>query len=326
MKTTASIVMGALLLAGGVAAQQPINEKWATAPTGEVIIDNMAGSVRVVGWSRNEVQVAGRLGRDARRLEFREEQGATVIRVVMERRARGSEGTRLEVHLPARKGIRIQTLSADVEVEGSRGDVRVQSVSGLVKVSQSRPRTISAASRSGDVQIDAEAEGVTASSTSGSVRVAGAMKRLDASSVSGDVRVSATTPDLRASTVGGTLEVTSLRGRAQLRNVNGPTRVVGRNLSGSFQTVTGILQINGDLSRGEPISLTSHSGDVELRLPAGTSADVQVSTTSGRIRSEIAGARVTPSSPRQQRITLGNGDARVQIRTFSGAVLLRRRT
>jgi DUF4097 and DUF4098 domain-containing protein YvlB len=98
--------------------------------------------------------------------------------------------------------------------------------------------------------------------------------------------------------------------------------LTGRALHGSFQTVSGGIYVSGDLARDGTTSFNSHSGSIELLLTRGTSAAVDVTTFSGDIVNEVAGARVTRSSRREQRFTVGGGDARVSIRTFSGSVKL----
>src|SRR5215212_8822757 len=131
MRVTTTIAAAALLAAGaGTARAQQINESRNTGPTGTVEVHNTAGNVRVLGWSRNQVQVTGTLGSGAERVEIENEGEAIVVRVVLPRGSHSSRGTNLEVRVPARKDVEVHGVSAPVTVEGIDGDVEAQSTSG----------------------------------------------------------------------------------------------------------------------------------------------------------------------------------------------------
>jgi len=61
---------------------------------------------------------------------------------------------------------------------------------------------------------------------------------------------------------------------------------------------------------------------VTLALAPGASAEVQANTFSGDISADYRGARVSRESRREAKITVGGGDARVAVHTFSGDVKL----
>jgi hypothetical protein len=185
------------VLAAPAAGQRPVNERLATQATGDVEIVNTAGRVNVVGWDRNEIQVTGTLGEGAERLEVVPEGNRTVIRVVLPRDARNIRGSDLEVRIPARKDLQVNTVSASSEVAGLTGSVRARAVSGSIRVGGS-PREVLAQSTSGSVDVEAANPAtVQAQSVSGRVRVRGAAREsVRAESVSGSLEVSATTPSV----------------------------------------------------------------------------------------------------------------------------------
>lgn len=317
----AAVVAGTLLGAGAAAAQREINERGATSPTGTVEIHNLAGSVRVTAWNRNEIQVTGTLGRGAERLDFEPRGERAIVRVVLPRHARNVRGSEIEVRVPARKSVMVRGTSAGVQVEGVTGTVSAHSVSGDVRVAGS-PREVSAQSRSGDVTLDVESERVDAGSISGDVSLRGRVRGpVEVSSVSGDVDLAATTGEVKASSVSGSVHVASMTGRAQVSAVSGDIHLTGRRIAGSFQTVSGGIVVRGDLDRGGTTSLQSHSGDVELYL--GSGADLEVTTFSGEVYNEV-GARLVRSSAsrREQQLEVRGGGPRVTVRTFSGDVKL----
>ncbi|MDQ1345856.1 MAG: hypothetical protein QG586_1387, partial [Pseudomonadota bacterium] len=64
-------------------AGTPIDKRTAADPAGTVEISNMAGSVVVTGWDRNEVEVTGELGKGTERLEFTKSDKVTRIKVIL---------------------------------------------------------------------------------------------------------------------------------------------------------------------------------------------------------------------------------------------------
>lgn len=316
----AAVALATLTTAAG--AQQRVDERMRTSASGPVEIVNVAGSVRVVGWSRNEVAVTGTAGRGTERVEIAEEGGRTVVRVVLPRRGRNVDGSELEVRVPERRDLLVRTTSADATVGGVEGAVEVRSVSGEVRV-DGRPRSVAARSRSGEVTLQVTSERAAVETTSGEIRVRGALRRaLEARSVSGDVTLSATTPEARVETVSGEIRLEGVTGRTDAKTVSGDMVVRGRGLQGEFRSVSGDIRLDGDLDPAGTTTVNSHSGDVVLAMGGTRAADVSVATFSGEVDNGLANAQVTRSGDREWRLRTGRGGARVSVRTFSGDVRL----
>jgi DUF4097 and DUF4098 domain-containing protein YvlB len=316
--------------AGGLAAQREINETHRTPADGRVEIHNLAGSVRVVGWDRNEIRINGTLGRGAERLEVSPRGSTTEIRVILPRRGRNVQGSDLEVRVPAGKEVVVRTTSAEIGVSDIVGAVSAHTTSGEVRVT-GRPSSVSAVSTSGDVDVEVTASNrVQARSTSGDVRVDGSVRgSVEVESTSGDVQVSAATPEIRAQSVSGDVSLRGASGRVSASTVSGDTEIADSRIQyGSFETVSGRLRFQGGLQRGGAFNLQSHSGDVELLLPADAGAEFEVKTFSGDIDTEfpVQAQRTSRHGPGQElRFTTGGGGALVTVKTFSGNVKLLRR-
>jgi DUF4097 and DUF4098 domain-containing protein YvlB len=330
MKTLLIAGCALLLSVGSAAAQQQVNERLSTAATGEVEIVNTAGSVRVTGWDRNEIQVTGTLGQGTERLDITPSGNRVQIRVVLPRNARNVKGSDLEIRVPARKDVGVRTVSADITVSGIRGMAEAQAVSGDVEISGS-PREVSARSTSGDVGVSASnPRRVDARSVSGSVRVRGAAQEsIDTETVSGDIDVNSSAPEMRAKSVSGSVNLQGVGERVNVSTVSGDARVVGDRIRlGTFESVSGGIRLTGALERGAALTLNSHSGDIELRLPSATAADFEVKTFSGDISNQFGpqAERTSRYGPgRELRFSSGRGDARVNAKTFSGNVKLLKR-
>lgn len=309
-------------------AQQQVDQTVQSSPTGQVEVVNTAGHVRLVGWDRSEIRITGTLGEGTERLAVEGSGDRTVIRVVIPNNRRNVRGSDLEIRVPTRKDVTVRTTSADIEIQGIAGGVAGRSTSGRVNVTGS-PRQVTASSTSGEVIVNARTSTVRASSTSGNVRIAGAAQEsVAAEAVSGDVEVTASTPELAAESVSGNLTLSGATRRASASTVSGDATIRGSRLQYlSFESVSGNLRFDGDLLPAAAIKAESHSGNIDLLLPANVSADFQASSFSGDIVNDFGPAaqstnRYTPSS--ELRFSTGNGGV-VEARTFSGDIRLRRR-
>jgi DUF4097 and DUF4098 domain-containing protein YvlB len=317
-----SAALGAALIVMPACAQQRVDVRRPTGAGGTVDVSLTAGSVRVVAWGRNEVHVTGELGRGVERVELRSEGDRLYVQVVAPRGSRNVQGSDLEVRIPARKTLVVRTTSADAAVEGVTGATTVNSVSGSVEVS-GRPANVEVSTRSGDVDVDVVTDRVRVQSVSGGLEVRGEVRtEVEAQSVSGDIDVRARVGNLRAQSVSGGINAGFVGGRVEAQSVSGDINVQGQRLRGEVESVSGDVVIEGGLDRGGTTSISSHSGEVELRLTRGTGAEVEFTTFSGEMDLSVAGARVTRTSRREREVILGRGGARVELRTFSGDVTL----
>jgi DUF4097 and DUF4098 domain-containing protein YvlB len=322
MKTALAVAAALALWAGAPAhAQDRVDQRRAAGATGSVEVTLGAGSVTVIGWSRNEVRVTGTLGRSGESVEFDETGDRLVVRVVPRRG--GQASANLEVRIPARRSATVRTVSASASVEDVDGLVDVRTVSGRARVSGS-PREVTASSRSGGIEVDANTARVNATTVSGGVRVSGAARELvEASSVSGSLDLRAATREVRANSVSGTVRARGVTGRTTATTVSGNVHVEGSRVAGTFRSVSGSVRVDGGLDPSGGLSFTTHSGDVELVLARGAALEVDFSTFSGHLTSSFAA--VMGGTDRQRRISVGRGGPTVSIRTFSGdAKLLQR--
>ena len=97
---TVACALALLALPGLAAAGSAINKRTSADPNGTVEISNVAGSVTVTGWNRNEVEVTGELGDGTETLEFTKGERLVRIKVVVPRRAYNVDDTELIVKVP----------------------------------------------------------------------------------------------------------------------------------------------------------------------------------------------------------------------------------
>lgn len=312
---------GALLLATPAHAQRQVDARHDASATGTVEIQMNSGSVRVTGWSRNEVQVTGSLSRADDRVEL-DGAGRTVeVRVASRRGGRGGPAN-LEVRVPAGSTLEVVAGSAPITVSGVTGSVETVSASGPVTIHASS-RRVEVVAQSGPVTIDGQTEMLDVTAMSGPVRVnANVRQRATIEALSGPVELLGSVGEAQVNAVSGPVRVTNATGRVEIEAVSGNVALNGTRLRGSVQSVSGNVVVGGTL--GGALDLESHGGNVELRLPSGANAEVEIGTFSGSLHSDFGGG-ARQSGGRERHVTIGRGGPRVNITTFSGDVKLLRR-
>jgi DUF4097 and DUF4098 domain-containing protein YvlB len=290
MKRAALVLVTALLAPVPLAAQTTVDEKRPAAPDGAVSIENLAGSVKVTGWDRAEVQVKGSVG-EGGELSFVGSEKRTHIEIEADRNPMGVKSD-LEVWVPAGSSVDIEGFQATISVTGVTGAVRAETVNGSI--------TQAGSARQVELQ-----------SVNGDIEVAKAAGRIQAEAVNGSVVIRDASGDLEASTVHGRLHV-----------------VGGSYERARIESVAGPVCFEAALSSRGALSVETVSAPVELLLPASVSAEFQVSSFSGRITNELGPAaekrrKWTPQS--ELSFTTGSGGARVTVETLSGAIDIRKR-
>jgi DUF4097 and DUF4098 domain-containing protein YvlB len=262
----------------------------AAQPHGVVDISNVAGSIEVSGWDRQEVSVHAELDAQVERVEVSSEGGRTTVKVVLPSHSSSRGEAQLRIQVPRESEVDVSAVSADIKVKAVQGVERLNTVSGDV---------------SGELGgADAEVKTV-----SGEIRLKGhgAATRLQVTSVSGDVRLEHGAGDFEGTTVSGTLTVT-LDSARSIR----------------ARTTSGDMRLEAKLARGATVEATSVSGGVSLRGSADGGYSYEVSSFSGDISNcfdvKPEHGKYSPGSRLQG--TRAEGTGHVRIKTMSGDVLL----
>jgi DUF4097 and DUF4098 domain-containing protein YvlB len=297
MKRSKTMKRAALVLAAVLAgpawalAQTPVDKSRPAAADGKVTIENMAGSVRVTGWDRAEVQVKGTVGSGGE-LSFDGSEKQTTIEVEAEHGNPMGIKSDLEVFVPSGSSVSIEGFAASISVAGVRGSVSAETVNG-------------------------------------SITQTGAAKDVELQSVNGTIDVTKASGRLKAEAVNGTVTIRDASGELEASTVNGQLLVTGGSFDrAALESVSGGVKFEAGLSPKATLSVESVSGSVDLFLPAGLGAEFTVSTFSGAITNDLGPAaekssRWTPQ--KELSFTTGSGGARITVETLSGSVNIRKR-
>ena len=252
--------------------------------------------------------------------------------------AAGAQDTRLAVPLsdpsrPAR--LEIALFQGDISVEGYEGNevviVADTPIRGNGEIEPPR--------EDGLRRIQSSSVGLTVEENDNTVLV-----RMDFSPKNADIEIRVPRrTSVKASLVnGGDVEIDSVTGEHELSNVNGD--VIATDITGSAV----VNATNGDVratfvsvDTTRPMSFISFNGDVDVTLPSNLAADLIVASQQGDVYTDFDVVaqddppNITSSGdPRgrrqmrwsqQTRYAIGGGGPDIQLRTFNGDVMIRKR-
>ncbi len=259
------------------------------AADGHVDVSNIAGSVKVTGWSQNAVKVTGTLGRNVDELIVERDGDKVLIKVKVPKRGGRGIDSDLNINVPQNSSIDIGTVSADIDVINVTGEQGLHTVSG-------------------DVNTEHTGADIEAESVSGDVEVTG-------DNAGGEVRGSSVSGDVRLFRIGGNVKVESVSGDVAVDE--------GSFDRANLETVTGELSFEGELRKGGKLTVDTVNGDVDVEFSGDVSAKFDVDTFNGDI-SNCFGPKAERTSKHapgwELEFTEGGGDSRVSISTLNGDV------
>jgi hypothetical protein len=266
--------------------QSRIDTTIAFSRNGTVELHAGAGEIIVSGWPRDQVRVRATSERSALRFD------ASPSHLSLGLRSPGgrSSDTRFEVTVPVGARVRANTSSGDIQITGSKSQVEART-------------------QRGDIVVEDAAGSVELNALSGDIV---------ASSIAGDLRIGALNGDVRVRQVTGEVEVKTVSGGIDLRDARSRFVRVG--------STSGDITFDGTIDPAGRYELHTHSGDIDLMLPANVGAQLTVATFSGGIESDFKLVLIPGNQGGKKfTFTIGGGGARIVAETFSGDIMIRSR-
>ena len=281
--------------AKSASARQTIERRAPIASDASIRIAGAISTLKIIGWDRDSLAITGTAPAGAR---FDGGIGSSAsgpsrgAKFYLETNNEQFGGGDLELRVPRRARVWAKSGSATIEDSGVTGGLDHNVVGGAVVVS-SKPRELNIESMDGAVRVMAGAEWLRVKTATGEIEVRGGSEDAGLSTVSGAIRV-----------------------------------LDGRYDRGKFETVTGDITYRGEVGFRGSMDLTTHSGRVELRLPARPDLELDAATVTGSIENAVTSNR--PITGREGRgmelgFSSGGGNTRVVIRSFKGDVALKQR-
>jgi DUF4097 and DUF4098 domain-containing protein YvlB len=282
---------------------------------GEVMLANISGNVTVTRGGGNDATLEVIKTARARSADEAKELLGLVQVDITERGNRADVKTRYPQDEWRRSNRRNFNVSVAYNLAAPAGTrVSVNSVSG----------DISASDITGDLSLE---------SVSGSVRIESAGRVAAAKSVSGNVEIIDTE-------IQGQLESASVSGTVTLRKVKALRAELG-SVSGSVvledvdcerleaQTVSGDVEFAGSFTRSGRYELSSHSGTVQVHVSGNVGFELEATSFSGSVRSDIPLKSQSRGGSRGPQRSLegvyGDGSAILELSTFSGSIVVTKR-
>ena len=285
-----AVFFAAIFVAANAAADEQ-TRRIDAASDGNISISNVAGSIEVLGWSRNEVEVVADLGRGVEELIVDRDGDNVTVQVKVPRRNSRNISTDLVIRVPENSSLEVGAVSADIEITDVYGEQRLHVVSGDIET-EAYGADVQAESVSGDIELDGDRQ----------------VMRTQLNSVSGDIDTSQLSGEIEATTVSGDLVI-----------ANGTFERVQSN------TVNGDITFRGELGGGGRMEMETINGDVDIDFSGEVSARFDIETFNGGIRNCFGPdpRRTNRHGPgRELKFTERGGTARVTIRTLNGSLTL----
>jgi DUF4097 and DUF4098 domain-containing protein YvlB len=197
------------------------------------------------------------------------------------------------IELPAGSHVHGTAALADFHCTGPLGDCRIKT--GLGRIDLDRAGKLNLKTGIGDISVDHATGHAEVTAGSGEVR----LRELDSSAVvkssNGDTWIGVAGGDLRIKAANGNIAVEEPRASVGAKSANGDVRL-------------------GEVVRGSVV-LETQLGDLEVGIPEGTAAWLDVRATAGRVHNALESA----AAPEASAETVD-----VRARTSAGDVVIRR--
>jgi hypothetical protein len=186
---------------------------------------------------------------------------------------------------------------------GSRGIFGLEAGGGTLELEVPRDARLEISATSGDVSVRDVSGSVAVRTLSGDVSIRGG---------GGDLRMEATSGNLRA--------VTEAPIAVTVRTISGDVEIDSpRTERTGITTVSGDVEIASTFAPGGDHVVTTTSGDVELAVQGGVTIDAR--TVSGDV--DCAHPDLRGGKGRRDPLVIGDGAARLAVRTLSGDIEVR---
>jgi hypothetical protein len=263
------------------------------------------GKLKINGWDRNEIRAfiseGSEVGFNVR--EKNKQNNAVWVMVIGFDPAKNEaadadeclSGEEIEIDVPRGAIVNVKGQASETMID-SVGRARVENVGGdifLNNVTQG----IDATTYEGDVTVEKSSGAMTLASTTGNI-------------VAFDVSPSEIGDIFKAKTSSGAITLQQVEHRQMEVNSN-----------------SGSMKYSGLLKNGGQYTFGTLNGSMQLLIPEKSSCKINASFGYGAFNSEIPLQNVVKNAnPKTQSLTasMGAGDATVSLRTYSGAILIRK--
>jgi DUF4097 and DUF4098 domain-containing protein YvlB len=199
-------------------------------------------------------------------------------------------------------------------------------VSVAYKLTIPAAAALKASNISGDVTAENIGGAVDLGAISGDVTLKKAAKGAECSTVSGDLEIMDVSGDVFLKSVSGSITATMIKGSIQAESVSGDLELTEVSEAGVVRAkaLSGEVVYRGSINKAGSYNLKSHSGNIDISIPADSAFDFEAETFSGGITTDFEIKVSGKVSPKELLGVVNGGGATVKLSSFSGDIRLKK--
>jgi hypothetical protein len=278
-------------------------QRFETPESIAVAVEIGMGAIRIAAGDRAETTVevlpadparpADVAAAEETRIELAE--GALQVRGTRRWRAIGPFGgdgaVDVRIELPAGSRVTGHVGMGTFRLTGPFGDLRLRSGAGDIHVEEAAAASLVVGA--GDIVVERATGDVQVTTGSGAARVGRIGGAASIKSANGDIRVEETAGELKVRTANGAIAVERSRGALTAKTANGAIRLGG--------------------VEGGPVVAESAFGPIEIGVPRGVAAWLDLDAKRGRLRNELDALPPEPDQPTVE-VRAGSGFGDITVR------------
>ncbi|MCC7155365.1 MAG: DUF4097 family beta strand repeat protein [Bryobacterales bacterium] len=277
--------------------KEDFSQTYDLKPGGSLFLESLNGSVDVMGWDQDTVDIKGTKYAATEdllkqlKIDIAADGNSVRIRAIRPSE-RGNCGARFAIRVPRK-------IVLD-RIETSNGPVRVENITGNV-----RART-----------------------SNGGIRVWAVTGDLDANTSNATVEVGQFSGAAVLRTSNGRIKADGVKGSFEGKTSNGSIDVSLSDIDSArpvrLQTSNASINLTMENFKNNEIRAEASNGSINVRLPADVNAQVRASTSNGGINTDFETKTTTVSKHRLEG-SIGSGGALIDLNTSNGAIRLMKR-
>lgn len=301
-----------LLVFGGIVQAAAIDQRFDVDAGGQFNLRSSSSKVTVSGSSTDEVRVQiSRQGDDAEEIEddfvIEFEHDADEVTVEIKRKRKNwfgrTRGLLIEVDVPARFDLDIESSGGSVEVRDVTGSLQSRTSGGAIRF-EGVDGPIVAQTSGGSITLDGTNDDARLRTSGGAIRVGDVGGRLNARTSGGSIIVGNAGGTVDAQTSGGRIEIESVLGAVQA------------------QTSGGGIKVGIAAQPQSDSELTASGGAVTVLVGPDVAIALDAKASGGRVKSELP-VRHSSATKDSLRGQINGGGPLLRLRASGGSVNVR---
>ena len=293
------------------AAKEKFEEKFEKTMSlpgdGKVHISNISGDIVIATWNQDQVKIdALKISAADTAAKAKENSAKVTIEVTL-------EGNILRIETKYPKSDKLWKHES-------------LNVSVAYKLTIPAGAALKANNISGDVTAENIGGAADLGAISGDVTLKKAAKGAECSTISGDLEIMDVSGDVFLKSVSGSITATMIKGSIQAESVSGDLELTEVSEAGVVRAkaLSGEVVYRGSINKAGSYNLKSHSGNIDMSIPADSAFDFEAETFSGGITTDFEIKVSGKVSPKELLGVVNGGGATVKLSSFSGDIRLKK--